>query len=970
MELIISIVFFVLCFILGTRIVFRRGRKHGEDALHIVDEQVERSFGRSSVDPVDPPPPAEPELMEAPTDMLDGTSMSVEAGKLSLVIERARVEVRHDEAAESITWSTNYHDHFTAEDGVIEQSGYKEFGWSRQPADKLVVVVPANFRGDLSITESRGSSISVDHWAGGNVTVETNGGGTLTIGRIDDGKAVRIISRSGMGMSLGAWNAQSANLSLEDAGSITVGDVSVEGTFTAALSGNGNLKCGAINAHTFSTTQSSDGKFESGDITVVEGMTLHVNDDGGASVGNVHGGSVEIKSTDDAPVKAGHVTSGTTVLLELGDGYHNSLYASGTFESISGGTSVNILAGSDRALNIPGGITVNEGGNFYFRSTLNGTTKVGDLTANNVSTKVTGDGSVTFGNVTASGNFTSEQTDDGHLTLGNVTVAGSFISVQSDDGNFTCGDITAKSVGLKSSDDGNITARAVQSDSSVEIESGDGYHESMYATVKLDSIEAGTKVDITNGADHPLTIAERILVKDGGSFTLTSKMGGATSAGDIYAGDVTIAVTGDGHVKLGNIKATGSFTSQQSDDGNLTCGNIEAAGHLTSQQSDNGNFSCGDINAFAVKMTSSDDGTITAREMVASGSVRLETGDGYHDNMYALFTLASMKAGKNVDIVIGTDRACKIAGDVIIDEGGNFTLKSTMDGNFDAGALVANDIQIELQSNGNATLRNVTGSGRFTSKQTDDGNLTLGNISIRGALDVGLSDDGRFKCGDIEAQAVKIVSSDDGNVNTGKIESDSAVVLVSGDSYNSNATTQFTIASVDAGTLADITVGSDYPLIISGGVNVKDGGDFKLKSTMNGSTTIGGVTAGNVRAESTGDGSINLGNVNAERGSVVTRQTDDGNITIGGLTCQRFDGELTDYGALTIGETHAEQKFYAITKGRGNIRVRGCWTRDLQVESTDDGNVNVDAGTAERVFSNADGSGRVTLAQSLRPRRD
>ncbi|HEY9792295.1 MAG TPA: hypothetical protein V6D22_17970, partial [Candidatus Obscuribacterales bacterium] len=456
MEWILIGLFVAFCFLVGTRVRLRR--KYRNEALRIVDEAIQSSVSRSSVDPVDPvdPSPEEQQLTEAPTEMMDGSPMSVEAGKLSLVIERGVIEVRHDEAAERITWSTNFHDHFTAEDGVIRQTGHKTYGMRRLPADRLVVLVPAGFRGDLIISESHGSDITVDQWTGGNITIATLGGGTLSLGAVTEAKSLSIDSRSDMRISLGTVNAQSARIDLKDCGNVTVGNVELEGRFAAALSASGNLTCGTIKAHTFGSSQTADGKFQSGDITTAEGLAMQIDNDGGATMGDVHGGSVQIKSTDDAPLKIGNLTSATTVVLELGNGRSNNMYASGTVDSITAGTSVSILAGSDRALNIAGGVTVNEGGNFSLRSMLAGTTKVGDVVANNVTLAVTGAGNVTLGNVTASGNFASEQNDNGNVVLGNVTVAGSFSSTQSQDGHFTCGDINAKSVSMKSSDDGNI----------------------------------------------------------------------------------------------------------------------------------------------------------------------------------------------------------------------------------------------------------------------------------------------------------------------------------------------------------------------------------------------------------------------------------------------------------------------------------------------------------------------------------
>jgi hypothetical protein len=418
------------------------------------------------------------------------------------------------------------------------------------------------------------------------------------------------------------WRFGEVEIESDGTGSIEVGDLTEIGGLNVTSRNSADISLGDINGRYANFNVESDGDVTAGKITLTGNLDAQLSDDGSFTCGDIKAADVRLNSKDDGDISTGHIESAFEVDVDTGDGETDSLQAEVTIESITAGRSVDLDAGGDYPITVKGEI-ISENG------TVELTTRL--------------------------------------------------------DGGISTGDIKSRSVKIRTYDDGDVATGEIDSHSSVAIQTGtDDLDEYMNADVTIEAITAGTEVDIDVGGDHNVTINGDVVVKDGGSVSITTRLDGAASMGDITAGSVAIRTYDDGDVTTGEIKG--------------------------------------------------------------AGKVSIDTGtDDLDDYMNADIAIASIAAGTRVEIDHGGDGAITIDGGVHV-ESGSFFVRTQQDGGITINGVTARVVEVESDDDGDIALGDVHSDDYVSATLSADGSVTIGDLtcdSFKGQTD----DDGSLTIG-------------------------------------------------------------------------------------------------------------------------------------------------------------------------------------------------------------------------------
>jgi len=369
--------------------------------------------------------------------------------------------------------------------------------------------------------DSAGGTISTGDLtdSGAGVSV-VNGGTALTIGNVSADGNIQIGSVHG-GVDTGNLSAGSGTLTLMSNGALSVGEVSASSV--TAVTNGANAKYGDLNSSGVINLTVNGGNLSTGDITGNQVFTTL--DTGNEQVGNVN-------------------VTGTNFFFSMGDVAGQtlsigSLDFAGTATVTFGFTNTNFSIGS---VNVGGGFVANLG---------NGSLNTGNIVAGAISLN-DDHGTLSAGNLTASGGTVSVMGGGSNVALGNV-LAGGAVTLQSNGTLVLDRSISGQSVslsaGLGISDSGALTVTASSGDLSLA--------SALAANGDIDLSAANGALTFGNlsGANITLSTGQALnlggnSINASGNFTLTA--GGNTSINNSSINAVNATITSGGTLDIGD----------------------------------------------------------------------------------------------------------------------------------------------------------------------------------------------------------------------------------------------------------------------------------------------------------------------------------------------------------------------------------------------------------------------------------
>jgi filamentous hemagglutinin family protein len=756
------------------------------------------------------------------------------------------------------------------------------------------------------------------------------------------------------------------------------GDLTLVGSVGGAevlLTAAGDLGTGPVTATGGNVTLLAGGNVTTGSVIATEvGMA---------------GGAIDIDSTGGGAVTLGQLGADGAIAIDT-----------------SGGLTVNGAINAGGVLTVGGVFTpssVNFTGNVTAQSmAIDSTGSIGalDLTASNGDIDLIAMTAVTANDVLATRGDVTIQTG-GAVTTDSITATrqmgvGGDIDVDSTGGgDLDLGDLTSRrvfldttgvlTVGAISANGGNVNIGDVNTPSAVNIT---GAQTAGSFVINVGSSYVAGDLTATNGeiSITAPTITTQDLSATGGDVTLSAP--GFISTGSIIAieaggmgGAIDVDSTGGGALTLGDLTADGTIALDTT--GTLSAGAVDAGGAFTigvlampSLVTLTGNVVAGSLaintaGALAAQDLTADNGAIALTAGTTITADAVSATDAVTINAPGVVTLASLEADSDLDG----------AGDLVVG-GGTVPIRLNVAGASSGANVDLTVFQIDV-GDVSATSGNVDFSSTIVDAgnvSATGGNVTIGSnttitttsisatevLGVGGAIDVDSFGAFALSLGDLTADGAVTLDTNGtlaiGTVNAGgalelgAIRTPSLVTFggdITAGSFAFTTVNPFSVSNLTT-TNGDLTINAPS---IQGLVFSATGGDVTLTTPGAVTTTAisafaSGGTGGAIDVDSTGGGTLTLGNLTA--GGAIALDT------TGALTA----GTVNAGGALTIGLA-AMPSSVTLTGNAiaQSIDIAAAPTGTVQVLdlTATAGNVTIDPATITTGDVTANG-GNVTLA--------
>lgn len=797
----------------------------------------------------------------------------------------------------------------------------------------------------------------------GNLDVSINGsfsanapGGDITFGNIS---ATGNIAVTGGNVTVGAVSGNGA-----------VNAVTLTGSSTAAGRGNVTLGTGGLFGSTIgSLTITANGGANGGNVsingqTIRNQLTINANSAGGTNGGVITVGNASYGITDaayganasfngnllnaqNAIYFTGLVTINSNVtgsVLQIGDSFAAPAYYAQAVTingsvNVSGDVSIWTDDLSNADITITGAVSA--GGNVLLHAqgssgaapaiSIGGMVSAGnniDMTA--IGTSIGGGGNINIGSgAIATGGVTMTANANGGNNGGNITIAaggisgGGLVNLSATGGTSWGGNIDVTGAGPKGITGNGVTLFA----------SGSG----------IASVNPNATITVSGQIQGGTGAVSLSAIQTGGGEGGFIDIQGNGSAGVIRGQSVSLNATAagfginPGRIELGSGSAEVNFTGAQviAQSGNI---NVNVSGS-------NGVFVAGDLSAAGGVMLNN-----------AGGQGHIHLGD-YTGG--ALVNPGGITAGGNVDIFASGSSAAVDGGDI---NAQHINIHAAPTAGASARVVLGN-----LQASGTAPLnRDVVvaidnGSGSST------GTISLGNVrSINGDVSVtifdgpgGIGSGNDITTGNIEAATFARIATR-GNITTGGITVTNTAAPVSVDlrAFTDSFTPFGGDITVNGNIAASGRAANDNPFaagifletLPSGGHTITVNGSITVSGTArafsNSDTgSTGSLGIGNI-AVRTGDGAVNLGNLNVAGAGEGWLEVQAAAVSLGDVTMNVTNGAYARTYALGSTECMTTCSLTVqenlISGGRAEININNAALPPSLAAATF-GNVNVTA---------------------------
>ena len=776
----------------------------------------------------------------------------------------------------------------------------------------LSLTVDGNF--DLS----GGSELNAD----GDVDVETEGGGTLTIG----GRSGGIITAGGSiellsGADIEIYNRSSLTANGGDVTIIGGGDVSVYDSTINARAGNVDI-------------ESTGGELILGvddDVTINAAGNVTLSGETGADIefSTVNAGASESEFGGSITVNGG---GGNILISEstLSASDHESDF--GGDVTITAGGNVDII---DSSISGDDGVTVTAGGCIKVLDSFDSSdlsmedwdveagTRV-DLTADGDldifdSTIYADDGKI---NISASGTVSIDDTTieafDGRVC---ITDEGT-ISLSSGDTFLSGFNIEVDSSGIYA-DSGNLT---ITDGGSVSFDSE--------GTISIDD-ESANYNNISISDDSTLYASDALSIVDNGDFSISG------NSVDIFDFDLTLnkiciigsTLTADeGDLSIennGDVSISGEETASVSiDDSTISANNISATGStLTSDEGDvsivdNGDFS---ISAGSIDISDSSDLEVNNISVNNSTLRAFDSDVSITDNGY--FSISG-DDNANIsidDVSVNANNISIFAEDSTISAGGGISI-------VDNGTAFFSGGYVDIDDSSDLELNNISISGYTLT--ADDGDVS---VADNGSITISGDDTGAF-IADSRLSGNNISGDSTISASGGVSIVDNGVVTISGTSVNISSST------LDVNNIS-----------ISGSLTANDG---NVSIMDNGSITISSEDDAFVSGSTVSGNNITIAS------STLTAYGGDVDVSDNGQVTSPLDIPISDISANNILISDSTLNAFASLEGvGGNVNISGNGGVEIDNSTIHaDANVNITAEQAVVGDAIYDESGGVTIS--------
>ena len=708
--------------------------------------------------------------------------------------------------------------------------------------------------GNLTLT-STASTISVNNAlvSAGSVTITANSGLTLSNSTLTGSANVSLQGGSALTLASGMAITSSA-------GNITLG------ASTGSMTANGALTLSSNGSITISNTLTAAG---SATLNANSGITLAANFTANGAV--ALDADLENNGSGDFTISSGSLSTTNNALTVTA----NDLVLTGTLNSGTGSTTINVSDGGSLGIGFNSGFGMN-----LTTPELANIIGTGDLNLVN--------GAITFvagSSLSSSGKLTIGQSGGTITGQGALTLSGTNgLTINSS--TISAGTVSAGSLTLNATTVGISAAGAVTLNATNGININDDFTSAGTKTFDADSDNDGTGT-FTLASGETLSTGNNALSITAGDLALNGTLSSGTASTTIL------------NSKLANtigLGTTGDMSLSTTELANIT------AGSLTIGDGNNGN-----ITVSGVSSTDSDQfGSLTLNATASGSSVTFGTSDSTFQGL-----TVNAENGITLSSSLTTNGTTSFNSDSDSDGTGSFTL--------DSGKTLSagnNSLSIKL---GGMTLNGTSissGTASTTILASSGVTIGLGSSTCGGTCGFSLSstDLGKFTAG-----SLIIGDSTNGDISVGALTTITTPLTLnatkasSGVSFDTGASSGLGSLTINAGTGGvdfgvDVTTAGNLS-VISGGA-ITDTGTLTIAGTSSFTTDVAdqAITLDNTSNSFTGAVSLNTsgtsGNATLTSNNTMTLSTStvagDLAVTVGGDNSLNVTGAESAGGSISL----------------------------------------------------------------------
>jgi|GEM_PF-6598942 len=154
-------------------------------------------------------------------------SLPVTQSRLAVIADNCKISITHTDSAYISVQASKRDNWFIHSDGMLEQvDTARAVFLPRGPAtQELRIEVPTTYKGDLFVHISESSSLAIDHWNVGSVTLRSSTTAKVACGNIDSNGEVEITGSAARAFTMGDISGTTVTINLRGEHKFTAGDI-------------------------------------------------------------------------------------------------------------------------------------------------------------------------------------------------------------------------------------------------------------------------------------------------------------------------------------------------------------------------------------------------------------------------------------------------------------------------------------------------------------------------------------------------------------------------------------------------------------------------------------------------------------------------------------------------------------------------------------------------------------------------